>query len=43
MATNGIRRIEPFADLTAILEAIGPGHPERRVSDLLPWNVQPSS
>ena len=43
VATNGIRRIEPFADLTAILEATGAGHPERRVGDLMPWNVQPPS
>ena len=41
--TCKINRVEPFAYLKATLEAIAAGHPQSRIDDLLPWNVQPSS
>ena len=41
--TAKINGVEPFAYLKATLEAIANGHPQNRIDDLLPWNLQPSS
>ncbi|SEL36870.1 IS66 C-terminal element [Roseovarius nanhaiticus] len=38
-----IKGVEPFAYLTATLEAIAAGHPQSRIDELLPWNFSPSS
>ena len=41
--TCKINNVEPFAYLKSTLEAIAAGHPQNRIDDLLPWNLQPSS
>jgi transposase len=41
--TCKINGVEPFAYLKAALTAIGNGHPQSRLDDLLPWNFAPSS
>ncbi|MFN3276386.1 MAG: transposase domain-containing protein [Paracoccus sp. (in: a-proteobacteria)] len=43
IATAKINGVEPFAYLTATLEAFAAGHPQARIDDLLPWNFKPSS
>jgi hypothetical protein len=35
--------VEPFAWLTATLDAIAAGHPTRRIDQILPWNFKPRS
>jgi transposase len=39
--TAKINNVEPFAWLTATLEAIAAGHPASRIDELLPWNPAP--
>lgn len=39
--TAKLNAIEPFAYLTATLEAIASGHPDARIDDLMPWNLKP--
>ena len=41
--TAKINGVEPFAYMKSTLEAIAAGHPQNRIDDLLPWNLQPSS
>jgi transposase len=41
--TATMNGVEPFAWLTATLEAIAAGHPARRINKLLPWNFVPLS
>jgi len=41
--TAKINGVEPFAYLKSTLEAIAAGHPQHRIDELLPWNLQPSS
>ena len=38
--TAKMNGIEPFAYLTATLEAIAAGHPSSRLGELLPWNFE---
>ena len=41
--TAKINGVEPFAYLTATLEAIARGHPASRIDDLMPWAFRPAS
>ena len=35
--------VEPFAYLSATLDALAHGHPQSRLDDLLPWKFKPAS
>jgi transposase len=41
--TAKMNGVEPFAWLTATLQAVAAGHPARRIDELLPWNFKPPS
>jgi len=41
--TAKLNGVEPYAWLKATLEAIATGHPNSRISELLPWSVPTSS
>ena len=41
--TAKMNAVEPFAYLTATLEALANEHPQSRLDELLPWNFRPAS
>lgn len=41
--TCKINNVDPYAYLSATLEAIAAGHPKSNISKLLPWNFTPTS
>lgn len=41
--TAKLNGIEPFAYLTATLEALAKGHPQSRIDELMPWSAKPAS
>ena len=43
LETCKLNRVEPYVWLKSTLEKIARDHPQSRVRELLPWNLDPAS